>query len=160
MAQRASQAEWYRRNRTRIRAKQAAYYQRNRGAVRAQQNAARDPEDNARRCRAYYAANRAARRAKQRAWNAANPDKVRRQNVIKKARRKAMPLTEAALEYLPIILADPCAHCGAPGVTVDHITALADGGDGDWANLTGVCLSCNASKKATPLLLWLARRAA
>ena len=134
------------------------YYERNRAKVRQQQAEYRARKgDNAERCRAYYAANREERIEATKDYARRNPEKIREQNAIKKARRRAMPFTPEALEYVQIILADPCAYCGGPGGTVDHIVALADGGDGEWDNLGGACLSCNTSKKATPMLIWMVR---
>jgi hypothetical protein len=139
-------------------AQMRAYYARNRERVRAQQNARRDERgDNAERCRDYYTRNAEARRAHQREWNAANPEKVRTLNAAKKARRREVPLTPLGEEYAEIVRHDPCGLCGGPGGTLEHIVAVVGGGDSDWENLAGACLRCNTSKKATPLLLWMAR---
>jgi hypothetical protein len=61
-------------------------------------------------------------------------------------------------DYQAILLADPCCYCGAPCEAIDHIDPVARGGDGDWANFTAACASCNGSKHARPLLLWMAER--
>jgi 5-methylcytosine-specific restriction endonuclease McrA len=55
---------------------------------------------------------------------------------------------------------DPCAYCGAPADTIDHIDPLAWGGNNGWENLTAACGSCNGSKHGSRLLVFLHRRAA
>jgi 5-methylcytosine-specific restriction endonuclease McrA len=40
----------------------------------------------------------------------------------------------------------PCAYCGGPGGTVDHIIPVALGGTDDEENLTSACQSCNSKK--------------
>jgi 5-methylcytosine-specific restriction endonuclease McrA len=58
-----------------------------------------------------------------------------------------------------IIRGNPCAYCGAPGPEVDHVLARARGGSDHWTNLTPACRDCNGGKWATPLLVFLLRRA-
>lgn len=53
-----------------------------------------------------------------------------------------------------------CVYCTATATAADHVVALANGGSNDAANLVPACGGCNCSKSDTPLLLWLARRAA
>jgi len=61
------------------------------------------------------------------------------------------------LEYVSVLNGDPCCYCGGPGpIFIDHIEPQSLGGTNDWDNLTAACGSCNSSKNATPLLLWLA----
>jgi 5-methylcytosine-specific restriction endonuclease McrA len=40
----------------------------------------------------------------------------------------------------------PCAICGRPSGTIDHITPLAKGGTNKMSNLRPLCLSCNSKK--------------
>jgi hypothetical protein len=65
-----------------------------------------------------------------------------------------------------IIRADPCAYCGRPAGTVDHIeprnplrVCRGLGGVYSWMNFTAACESCNGRKKDLPLLLFLRLRA-
>lgn len=52
-----------------------------------------------------------------------------------------------------------CAYCfSSPATTVDHIIALASGGDNSPANLVPACRSCNSSKGKKSILQWLAGR--
>lgn len=65
-------------------------------------------------------------------------------------------LTGDALDYAVILRGDPCAYCGAPADSVDHIENTAHGGAlDDWENLTAACLRCNGSKQHRPLLRFL-----
>lgn len=57
-----------------------------------------------------------------------------------------------------LVRRDPCAYCGAPASTVDHIDAKPWKPRNVWVNLTGACETCNRSKGDTPLLLWLRHR--
>ena len=54
-----------------------------------------------------------------------------------------------------------CAYCHQPAkLTIDHIDPLSRGGAHDVDNIAGACDYCNKSKNDSPLLVWLARRAA
>lgn len=50
---------------------------------------------------------------------------------------------------------DPCAYCGAPADTLDHIEATRLGGAHDLSNLAAACASCNSRKQTVPLLQFL-----
>jgi len=54
-----------------------------------------------------------------------------------------------------------CQSCGAraPNATlhVDHITALANGGDSDPSNLQSLCITCNLGKSDTSSVVVLAK---
>lgn len=54
---------------------------------------------------------------------------------------------------------DPCAYCGAPGGTVDHIVPTDSDGRGTIDNLTGACVYCNNQKRELSLLVFLRWRA-
>jgi 5-methylcytosine-specific restriction endonuclease McrA len=56
------------------------------------------------------------------------------------------------------LLGDLCAYCSGPADSIDHIDAIAVGGDGSWTNLTAACGRCNSTKVHKPLLLFLATR--
>lgn len=75
-------------------------------------------------------------------------------------RRRRNTLTRADKQYKTILKADPCSFCGPqprhPQIAVDHIDALDYGGQDNWTNYTAACRACNASKKNTPLLHYLA----
>lgn len=54
--------------------------------------------------------------------------------------------------YYHALKADPCAYCGEPAGSIDHIDPSSRGGTNEHDNLTGACTSCNSSKHSTPLL--------
>ena len=64
--------------------------------------------------------------------------------------------------WLRIVRSEPCAYCGGPGGTVDHVEpqARAPRGVGtahSWLNVVGACGPCNGAKRDRPLLrfLWI-----
>lgn len=57
-----------------------------------------------------------------------------------------------------MLIADPCAYCGAPADVLDHVVSRRRGGGNDWGNLAPACWSCNSSKGQRSLLAWLAYR--
>jgi hypothetical protein len=63
--------------------------------------------------------------------------------------------------WAAIVRWDPCSFCGGPGGTVDHIVprSARRKGVNAWNNMAGACGSCNGSKGAESLLLFLAIRA-
>jgi hypothetical protein len=77
-------------------------------------------------------------------------------------KRNDRPLTDEGIrlriDYEAIIKNDPCVYCGGPAGEVEHVTPVVLGGSPEWDNLAGACRSCNASKHATPLLLYLLAR--
>jgi len=57
------------------------------------------------------------------------------------------PLAELhGQEYVDALRADPCAYCGDPGGTIDHVKPKALGGSDSDMNLTGCCRRCNTRK--------------
>lgn len=84
-----------------------------------------------------------------------HPEAAKRNRRRQNFRRRGGALTAAAERFLPVLLQDPCAYCGAPSEEIDHITAVAAGGTGCWTNLTGACRSCNGGKSDRPLLIYL-----
>jgi 5-methylcytosine-specific restriction endonuclease McrA len=164
--------EYYRKNKAEQNAKNNANYYANREAAAArakvyrEANAAKLAADKA----AYYRANKEARaeyarkyrqankvkvQAQQREWYATERGKLGKAAV--EAKRRGVPYTDDALEYLQIIKADPCSYCGGPGGTVDHIDPISTGGSGDWDNLAGACKPCNSAKGTRSLLAFLMR---
>jgi 5-methylcytosine-specific restriction endonuclease McrA len=53
---------------------------------------------------------------------------------------------------------DPCAYCGMPSETIDHIIPRGRGGLDRWDNLAGACRRCNHEKGSQSMLLFLAKR--
>ena len=55
-------------------------------------------------------------------------------------------------EWQETLRKDPCALCGGPGGSIDHIVPRATGGPNSWDNLSGCCHDCNTAKSANQLL--------
>lgn len=102
-------------------------------------------------CVAYRARNLEKCRELNRAWGKANPDKVRAQAHLRRARKMVAPGRYTAEDIAAIRKAqkDRCAYCRAPLKRrghVDHIKALSKGGSNYPANLQLTCRTCNSSK--------------
>ncbi len=66
-------------------------------------------------------------------------------------------MDEADTAYERALRADPCAYCGGPSATLDHVVPRHARGDDSLGNLAAVCASCNSSKGAMSLLDFLLR---
>lgn len=64
---------------------------------------------------------------------------------------------DTACDYVEVLVGDPCVYCGGPHETIEHIDAVALGGQTTWENLASACRSCNCAKGKLPLLLFLHR---
>lgn len=64
--------------------------------------------------------------------------------------------------WASILRRDPCAYCGAPSSSVDHIVPQNPlvpaplGGKHGWLNYVGACQPCNGRKRSVSLLRFLA----
>lgn len=111
----------------------------------------RDPERARAKDRASYAKNREHHAEKARGYRRAkyarNPDHKR---------EEWYRLTAGAdLDWIEVLLKDPCAYCGSrTNIEIDHIIPGING----WDNLTACCRSCNPSKGQKPMLLHLAHQ--
>jgi hypothetical protein len=56
--------------------------------------------------------------------------------------------------YRAVLASGPCAYCGAPATSVDHVRPLARGGHEAEYNLAPACISCNSSKHDRLLTEW------
>jgi 5-methylcytosine-specific restriction endonuclease McrA len=115
----------------------------------------RHPDNLAERLRKYAAANPEAAAASGERYRA-KPEKRAARNARNRAyfaRRRAVmdPREDLVAAYL-MLERDPCAYCGGPGGTVDHIEPLADGGTHTVDNLAGACKRCNGGKCNRSLL--------
>lgn len=108
--------------------------------------------------RAWYRKNLAKERARgrkvARQWRARYPDRARALRYS--VRDQLGQLSMHSVEYIRILLSDPCSYCGCPANSIDHITARSIGGADEWPNYTAACSSCNSSKRDKHLLCWLA----
>jgi len=123
----------------------------------------RNPEK-ARESTAKYAAKpevKAAKAIRMKAWRGANPERSR-QYVRDYQRRRRSTVVGDIREieaWMRVLECDPCVYCGGPGGEIDHIVALARGGNHSVDNLTGACKSCNSSKQTAGLLRFMLRQA-
>jgi 5-methylcytosine-specific restriction endonuclease McrA len=128
--------------------------------------------------RDHYAANRERVSSRVRRYAAANADKVtaraaryhqehpevlQASAARRRSRKIAAPgrgVTQRQWRQLHADALGICAYCNErKRLTLDHIDPLALGGAHDPDNLVAACRNCNSSKRQSPLLLWLARRA-
>jgi HNH endonuclease len=114
----------------------------------------------------YYAANIEKRRAISAASAKRHPDRVNATIAKRLARirgAKRNDVTPAQRQLVLAVANGRCAYCpyyhpgcqlcakGAhKGLTVDHITAVAVGGDNTLHNLVACCRSCNCKKRTRP----------
>lgn len=136
----------------------------------------RRPEHYAELRRTKYHADPVAAKAAVRTWVLANPERVRANKLrwaaanrayakMKKAERRAREVgapgrltardVRAVFEYH----GHRCAYCLRDDVklTVDHVTALADGGSNYPDNVVPACVSCNSRKSDRGVLYMLNR---
>lgn len=114
-----------------------------------------------RRRAAAYAANRDKAKARAAKWRHENPARKRelgRRDHLRRLIGRSRDADELA--YIATLRTDPCAYCGSGRGEIDHIVPVAAGGPSATDNLTAACRTCNASKSATPLLLFLLARLA
>jgi 5-methylcytosine-specific restriction endonuclease McrA len=118
----------------------------------------RNADTNRERARVYAADHSQEARERVQNWRRANPERARANSQRDKLRRRVGRNLDA-YEYVALALRyDPCAYCGAPAETIDHIDPLSGAVNNDWENLTAACGACNSSKQATGLLRFLQRR--
>jgi 5-methylcytosine-specific restriction endonuclease McrA len=94
--------------------------------------------------------------ARVRAWQAANPDKVRLSNIRHSARRRSAPGNGLKLSEWRAVLTvfgHACAYCLRTGVKLEqeHVIALALGGAHEEVNIVPACRACNTRKGARPV---------
>lgn len=63
------------------------------------------------------------------------------------------------MSYKRVLRKDPCAYCGGPSGTIDHITPRSQGGPNRHTNLAAACQRCNSRKADRSLLTFLTLRA-
>lgn len=153
----AASKEWADRNKDKVSAANRAYRTKHAEQIHKSQREwrAANKEYIARKNREWYENNKVRHRENGKRWALRNPDKMK---AMYRAAHKGRKMGPKALGYASIIVNDPCAYCGKKGGTVDHIDPIARGGSNEWNNLAGACRKCNASKCASPLIEFLARK--
>lgn len=160
----AADRDYYERNRERIKARSHAAYHADPAAVQQRRRtlaaALSEEERQRRKVRDAEWAKTPDQRAMAyaRAQKYARSDKGKAAFRRSVAKRRGAPFTAEAVEYVEILLDDPCAYCGAGAGEIDHILSIASAGVGDWDNLTAACRSCNARKHTKDLLHFLLER--
>ena len=103
-------------------------------------------------CRRWYRANRNHALADKKRYYKENPQIVKRNRVLRKARMRGATIEPfTAQDWLTLleIYAHRCAYCRVGGkMTVDHVVPIARGGIHGKHNIVPACPSCNASKQA------------
>ncbi len=150
--------EWREHNKERCKAQRRNRYNKHReselkaNSKYCKNNAARINRNQARR----YEKNPERFKKRVKAWQKANPDKVKLilkacRTRRKKANGKTTPTQlQARIDYY----GGCCAYCGAEFQHVDHVIAIALGGTAWPANLRPACSKCNLKKKAKPWRVW------
>lgn len=97
-----------------------------------------------------------------RKWRRDNPEKSRElqrrraqrspESAARRQRRYRARKAVGSVDYGDVLLIDPCAYCCGRSEVLDHIDAVARGGEDSWTNITGACTPCNQKKSAKPLL--------
>lgn len=70
--------------------------------------------------------------------------------------RHRLGLDDESIEYVYVLMCDPCSYCDGRDIELDHIVPVSDLGEANWINLTASCRACNAFKKSRSLLISMA----
>ena len=162
----AYNARYHAANAEKAKAYCARYYAENADKLKAK--GARYRAENAEKanayCARYYAEHPEKRRAKEARSRAKHPDKERARKANRRAcKRSAGGRGITGHQWRDVLTSTLglCTYCNERRpLALDHIVPLSAGGDHDIENAVPACKSCNSAKNKTPLLLWLARRAA
>ncbi|CAB4136802.1 HNHc domain containing protein [uncultured Caudovirales phage] len=162
----AYNARYHAANAEKAKARTARYYAENADKLKAK--GARYRAENAEKANAYYARYYAEhpekRRAKEARSRAKHPDKERARKANRRAcKRSAGGRGITGHQWRDVLTStlELCTYCNERRpLALDHIVPLSGGGEHDIENAVPACKPCNSAKGKTPLLLWLARRAA
>ena len=157
----ANARAWNQANPEKVAASSRAYRQANRErlAANARARAKANPGKLEANARAWAQANREKVAAHSRAWYKANPEKAAANchRYLARKRNATVPGREvtAAIEIERKALFGGCCFCGSQEkLTLEHLTPLIKGGLHVAENLLGSCLSCNCSKRDSPVKEW------
>lgn len=150
-ANRAARRSSYRKHSTKRRQTSKDWYERN--------------WERARRAREAWAReNPGIMRESKREWKQRHKDKMLAAKHRRRARILKAPgngVTAAQWRECVSAHCGLCSYCGERcRPTLDHVVPLIAGGAHDESNITVACLACNSSKSHTPLVVWLAKKAA
>ena len=176
-ARKAYHARYYAENADKVKASQTRYRVENLEKVKAYgaRYRAKNPNKgkayyvkNAEKLKAYAAGyqaeNRDKTKASQARYRAKNHEKGRARQAKYRSRKLACGGRGITARQWNDVLTSTlglCTYCNKRRpLALDHIVPLSTGGEHDIENAAPACKSCNSAKHKTPLLLWLARRAA
>lgn len=95
----------------------------------------------------YRKQHRAEASAVARAWERANPERVREIKHRRRSRKYANAVFRVTPKFLLKLYRSTCIHCGSSSeITADHVIPIAKGGTHGEGNLMPLCRSCNSSK--------------
>jgi 5-methylcytosine-specific restriction endonuclease McrA len=148
----------HRRNPARARARMARWRKNNRDRALAASRRAYEQQ------REWRARNPERSREHGRRYALANPD-MGRACVLRRRSRVAgvggAGMTATQWREMRASYCGVCAYCGRRSrLTADHVVPISQGGPHDVGNIAPACRPCNSSKNDTPLIVWLAKRAA
>lgn len=107
----------------------------------------------------WYDANKARAKASMKAWLEKNPEWYRAIQHNARARRRSAHgiITKQDVLILKEMSLGLCAYCFKTGqeLSIEHVTALAAGGENYLDNLVMACRSCNSRKGARGVLSML-----
>jgi 5-methylcytosine-specific restriction endonuclease McrA len=105
---------------------------------------------------------RARIRAATKKFNLEHPEYHRFAVKLRRARLLGVEctLTEAQEREVFEEYAGLCAYCLEPATSLDHVVPVSKGGGHTKENVVPCCSTCNPSKGAKPLLVWMATRRA
>ena len=112
-------------------------------------------------CRAHYYSDIERSRERMKRWKQEHPDAVASHCAARRALRVGSPGRHSTQEWLSTKASyhGLCVYCLGPAAQREHVVPLSLGGDDSIENIVPACKPCNASKKNTPLLVWLTKRA-
>lgn len=121
----------------------------------------KNPQANAEYNKKFKEANPDKWKRYQRTWRQKNPDKKTAEKHRRRARKAGAVGNGITAQQWRVIRDGQCGVCAycskREKLTLDHVVPLARGGADDATNAAAACLSCNASKQNTQLLVWLAK---
>lgn len=163
---RAAAAQWAKEHPDRVLANRRAWRQAN--PERARELSARwekaHPDVRRAAQAKHHAAHPEARRLRVRKWQQANPESVTASKHRRRARVLNAPGNGVTAAQWRDVLAGSlglCVYCNERRpLEMEHVEPLSRGGAHDPENIAAACLPCNRSKSDTPLIAWMAHRAA
>jgi 5-methylcytosine-specific restriction endonuclease McrA len=91
----------------------------------------------------------------ERKWRQLNPEKVRQQSQLRRARIKNNGTYKILNKDLLRLYSSPCLYCASTvNIEADHVIPISRGGTHGIGNLVPACRSCNARKSNRTIMEW------